>query len=94
MGVSSQRPERPPASVMRTRSRRLRSEMTPHERVLWRRLRGGALGFRFRRQHVLGPYIVDFVCLEMRLVIEVDGSQHAEQQGYDQQRTRWLSGEG
>ena len=94
MGVPAQAEEGPNATVMQERSRRLRREMTPHERILWQCLRGGALGCRFRRQHVLGRYIVDFICLEKRLVIEVDGHQHAEQQSYDLQRSRWLNEEG
>lgn len=49
---------------------------------------------KFRRQHVVGYYIVDFVCLEQKLVIELDGGQHAEQVGYDARRTAFLEGEG
>ena len=94
MGVASGASAGRDTSVMLLRSRRLRRELTPHERLLWQRLRGGALGCRFRRQHVLGRYIVDFVCLEKRLVIEVDGDPHAEQQSYDRQRTQWLNHEG
>jgi very-short-patch-repair endonuclease len=82
------------SAIMTDRARRLRAEMTPYERILWKHLRRSALGCRFRRQHVLGCYIVDFACLERRLVIEVDGCQHAEQQSYDEQRTRWLTAEG
>jgi len=81
-------------AIMTDRATRLRAEMTAHERLLWKHLRGGALGCRFRRQHVLGCYIVDFACLERRLVIEVDGCQHAERQIYDEQRTRWLKAQG
>jgi len=62
---------------------------------LWRRLRRRQLlGRKFRRQQPLGRYIVDFVCLEARLVIEVDGSQHLEQQSYDGARRRWLERQG
>ena len=61
------------------RARELRKTMSVPERKLWRELRDrSAAGFRFRRQHPLGPYIADFVCLERRLVIEVDGGQHGE----------------
>jgi very-short-patch-repair endonuclease len=60
------------------RARALRSNLTDAERKLWSALRRRALdGHRFRRQHPLGPYIVDFVCLEQRLIVEVDGGQHA-----------------
>ena len=67
-------------------ARRLRREMTDAERVLWRRLRmRQAMGARFRRQHPLGPYIADFVCLSHRLVVEVDGGQHCDS-AYDLRR--------
>jgi len=59
----------------------LRRNMTDAEQALWRRLRGRQLnGHKFRRQHPFGDYILDFVCLEARLVIEVDGGQHLESQ--------------
>ncbi len=64
----------------------LRHEMTEGERLLWQRLRGEQLGFKFRRQHPLGSYVADFVCLAPRLIIEVDGSQHADQMAYDARR--------
>ena len=53
-------------------------EQTDAERHLWQRLRRGALGARFRRQHPLAGYIVDFCCLSHRIVVELDGAQHAE----------------
>ncbi|MEN4904766.1 endonuclease domain-containing protein [Luteimonas sp. TWI1416] len=60
-------------------ARRLRQTMTDAERALWRHLRMRQMaGARFRRQHPIGPYVVDFVCLAQGLVIEVDGGQHAE----------------
>ena len=60
-------------------ARRLRRAMTDAERALWRHLRMRQIaGARFRRQHPIGPYVVDFVCLAHRLVIEVDGGQHAD----------------
>ena len=70
--------------------------MTDAERRLWGKLRRAALGYEFRRQHRLGPYIVDFVCLERRLVIEVDGGQHNLARGiaHDARRTAWLEGDG
>ena len=67
-------------------ARSLRQEMTDGERRLWLRLRGEQLGFKFRRQHSLGAYVADFACLAPRLIVEVDGSQHAQQQGYDARR--------
>ena len=69
--------------------------MTEAERALWARLRRrGVLGLKFRCQQPLGRYIVDFVCLERRLIIEVDGGQHLDQEGYDQERSQWLEGQG
>ena len=66
--------------------------MTEAERRLWNRLRNEAPGYDFRRQHSLGTYIVDFVCLERRLIIEVDGGQHNLEPGiaHDKRRTAWL----
>ena len=59
-------------------ARALRRRMTDAERRIWYFLRGRhLLGFKFRRQHPIGPYVVDFVCLAHKLVIELDGSQHA-----------------
>lgn len=50
--------------------------------------------YKFRRQFAVGRYIVDFVCLERRIAIELDGGQHSEQEGYDQRRTKFLTAEG
>jgi very-short-patch-repair endonuclease len=75
----------------RARARQLRRNPTDAERLLWRKLRFWQVdGLKFRRQQPLGPYIVDFVCLEKRLVIEVDGGQHAENANYDTERDAWL----
>jgi very-short-patch-repair endonuclease len=69
--------------------------MTDAERVLWGRLRKRQLkGCSFRRQYPLGRYIVDFICLQQRLVIEVDGGQHNDQRAYDAMRTTWLEAQG
>jgi very-short-patch-repair endonuclease len=54
----------------------LRNNMTLSEIILWQRLKGKRLGFKFRRQHGIGPYIVDFYCPALRLVIELDGEVH------------------
>ncbi|QNT69550.1 endonuclease domain-containing protein [Defluviicoccus vanus] len=60
-------------------ARQLRRDATPAERTLWRHLRNGQLaGLKFRRQVPIGPYIVDFVCVETKVVVEVDGGQHAD----------------
>jgi very-short-patch-repair endonuclease len=71
-------------------ARELRKAMTDAKRRLWQRLRGEQLGVKFRRQHPFENYILDFVCLDLSLVIEVDGSQHAEDKQYDDQRTERL----
>ncbi|QBQ56625.1 endonuclease domain-containing protein [Nitrosococcus wardiae] len=83
------------SSLVKQRVRELRREPSEAERQLWQHLRRRQLGgYRFRRQHPLGHYVVDFVCLEAQLVIEVDGGQHSEQQDYDQWRTEWLTQRG
>jgi very-short-patch-repair endonuclease len=70
---------------------KLRKEPTPAERKLWAYLRGNKLnGVNFRRQHSFGDYIVDFVSVKKKLVIELDGSQHLEQEEYDVERTKYL----
>ena len=69
----------------------LRQNSTDAERHLWYYLRAKRLkGYKFRRQHLLHPYIVDFVCLEKKLIIELDGGQHADQAVYDEKRTLFL----
>ncbi|MGH8809160.1 MAG: endonuclease domain-containing protein [Noviherbaspirillum sp.] len=65
--------------------------MTDAESRLWHRLRGEQLGAKFRRQHPFENYILDFVCLDRRLIIEVDGSQHADDAAYDDARTAALN---
>lgn len=78
--------------IMTQRARKLRHEMTDAERLLWYRLRNRQLlGLKFRRQFVIDKYIVDFVCIERKLIIELDGSQHMAQKEYDAQRSRVLS---
>ena len=73
----------------------LRSNQTDAEQRLWYHLRAHRfLGLKFKRQKLIGRYIVDFVCMERRLIIELDGGQHAEQVGYDQQRDAWLRSQG
>jgi len=59
------------------RARELRRDMTDAERFLWRHLRAGQLVHKFRRQHPIGPYIVDFACPSAKLIVELDGGQHA-----------------
>ena len=77
------------------RARRLRRNATDAERKLWHLLRDRRLGgIKFRRQHPRGPYTLDFYCAEAALVIEVDGSQHAERVEHDARRTEYLEAEG
>ena len=75
-------------------ARQLRSGMTDAERRLWARLRGEQLGVKFRRQHPQGPYIADFACLCPRLIVELDGSQHAGQALYDARRDEFFRAPG
>ena len=77
------------------RARSLRADPTEMERRLWFRLRLRRLGdFRFRRQVPLRPFIVDFACIEEKLIIEVDGGLHSDAAGYDARRTKWLNEHG
>ena len=79
----------------RVRARELRRNPTDAERLLWKKLRYWQVdGCKFRRQQPLGRYIVDFVCLQKRLIVEVDGGQHAEQANYDAERDGWLVDQG
>jgi very-short-patch-repair endonuclease len=74
--------------------RRLRSDMTGPEKLLWLRLRSRQLqGLKFRRQHGIGPYIVDFYCPERLLVLEIDGESHADSEQIlkDQERDTYLN---
>ncbi|MAT41675.1 MAG: restriction endonuclease [Anaerolineaceae bacterium] len=80
---------------MITNARKLRKRSTPAEKHLWGKLRGKQLsGLKFRRQHPITPYIVDFYCAEVRLVIEIDGEIHQFQQDQDQFREDWLKAQG
>ena len=80
---------------VKDKARELRERMTEAEPLLWQQLRGRRFqDFKFRRQRPLGPYILDFVCLQAGPVIEIDGGQHAEQQAYDQQRSVLIASHG
>jgi very-short-patch-repair endonuclease len=84
-------------SHQREFAKRLRSEATLEERIMWAQLRKRRTdGLRFRRQHPIGPYIVDFVCLEHRFIVEIDGVQHGDpvNAARDRVRTSWLNSEG
>lgn len=80
---------------MKSFARQLRCQATDAERLLWKHLRARQLdGFKFRRQLVIEPYIVDFACLEAKLVVEADGGQHGEQHDRDDDRTMFLQARG
>ena len=78
------------------RRRQLRRESTDAELLLWRLLRGRQLGAKFRRQHHVGPYVLDLYCPEQRVAVEADGAQHLTAEGLvrDELRTRYLEGKG
>ncbi len=77
------------------RARKLRREQTPAEAKLWACLRDRQLaGLKFRRQHPIGRYVVDFYCAARRLAVEIDGDSHAHQLAYDRERTAWLNQRG
>ena len=80
-----------PPKTHTARARDLRREHADPERKLWSALRGRQLsGFKFRRQQPIDRYIVDFVCWEARLIVELDGGQHADQVEYDARRSEVL----
>jgi very-short-patch-repair endonuclease len=77
--------------TMKSLARKLRKEATDAELMLWKYLRAHRMaGYKFRRQVVIEPYIVDFLCLEARLIVEVDGGHHLEQVEDDLQRSVFL----
>jgi len=80
---------------MSSRARKLRRLASDAENKLWRYLRNRQLGgYKFRRQAPVGRYIVDFVCVQAKLIIEADGGQHLEQVNYDKRRTTFLIARG
>jgi very-short-patch-repair endonuclease len=83
-------------ATLKDRARALRGNSTDAERRLWSRLRDGSLGVKFRRQHTIGPFIVDFFSHEAGLVIESDGGQHNEDaaRNSDAQRTQYIEAQG
>lgn len=78
--------------TIRQFARELRQPLTPAEAILWRLLRNRILGFKFRRQHEIEFFIIDFYCAEVKLCIEIDGDSHLteSQQEYDAARTEYL----
>jgi very-short-patch-repair endonuclease len=77
------------------KAKELRRNSTDAERVLWRQLRAHRLaGYKFSRQQPIGRYLVDFMCFEKQLIIELDGGQHAKRVVYDEERSAWLQSQG
>jgi very-short-patch-repair endonuclease len=87
-------PLRNHSETSKERARELRKNLTEPERALWKQLRDAQLGFRFRRQHNLGEFVLDFYCPALRLAIEVDGSSHHDRQGYDAMRDAYVERQG
>jgi very-short-patch-repair endonuclease len=80
---------------LRDFARENRKELTEAERLLWTQLRNHKLGgFKFRREHPIGEYIVDFICMEARVIVELDGGVHAGQEEYDAMRDSFLKTDG
>jgi len=84
------------APAILQRSRDFRNPLTPTEAKVWEAVRHRQLGFKFRRQHPIDRFIVDFYCAEVKLVIEIDGDSHAQpdQAEYDTARGQWLEEHG
>ena len=81
--------------LLQSRARRLRNQATDAERHLWRHLRYRQIaGYRFRRQVPVAGFIADFASLEAKVIVELDGGQHAQQVGYDKQRDRLIEAQG
>lgn len=76
------------------RARDLRRNMSVSEKWLWSQIRGKRLGFAFKRQVPVGPYVLDFYCAEAKLAIEVDGEQHLNQASRDAHRDAWVKERG
>ncbi|WP_417232421.1 endonuclease domain-containing protein [Brevundimonas sp.] len=78
------------------RARDLRRRMSLPEVLVWQAIRGGKLGARFRRQHPVGPWILDFYCHAKQLAVEIDGTthEHPDRVALDYRRTAWLEGRG
>lgn len=90
-GEGARTPTTEHQSWLQTRARELRKEQTPQEQALWQHLRAKRFaGYKFRRQQPLGGFIVDFVCFAQRVIVELDGGQHAEATAYDAERDAWL----
>jgi very-short-patch-repair endonuclease len=82
--------------ILKSRRKELRNNATPAEQLLWSILQHSNLGYKFRRQHSVGPYILDFYCPSERLAVELDGDSHFTDDAivYDSERTAYLNGLG
>ncbi len=76
---------------LKGRRKELRNNQTEAENLLWEKLRRNQLGYKFKRQHSIGRFILDFYCPEKKLAIELDGAQHLENKQYDKEREAYLS---
>jgi very-short-patch-repair endonuclease len=85
-----------PPTIPKDRGRKLRKAMTPAELKLWWRLRNRGVEIKFRRQHPIGPYVVDFCSIEAMLIVEIDGGQHDQEENRraDSRRTQYLEEQG
>ena len=93
MVTKAQKAERKSRSLNRTRAREMRHAPVSTENLFWREVRARKLdGFKFKRQVLIGPYIADFVCLERKLIVELDGPLHDED--YDAKRDAYLKAQG
>jgi very-short-patch-repair endonuclease len=87
--------KRKAGSTNKARARQMRSTPVSAEKLFWSMVRNRKLdGYKFKRQHPVGPYIADFVCLEERLIVELDGPFHAARQTYDAARDEFLREKG
>jgi very-short-patch-repair endonuclease len=80
-------------SIQKQKRRDLRKEMTSAEGIIWSRIRNHRIGYKFRRQFSIGAYVADFYCSELKLVVEIDGGQHFEDDAveYDKARTKYFN---
>jgi very-short-patch-repair endonuclease len=77
------------------RARSLRQQETPPENLLWLALRNGQIGgLKFRRQHPIGPYVADFFCHSIKLVVELDGMSHSDKKSQDAEKSKYLESQG
>ncbi|MBC3873657.1 endonuclease domain-containing protein [Undibacterium sp. LX15W] len=94
MFISPHHPQKIPEDL-KAYAREMRKKMPDAEELLWYLIRNRKVaGAKFRRQHPVGRYILDFYCVEKKLAVELDGGQHSEQQTYDQTRDAYLSQQG